>query len=674
MPNAENDQEIESLLKKAVENVEIPKYLIDECIAEFQKNSTGSGDASSPFLCELHENIGEEERAKRIFTNLSKNLNKIRENRPEDCKQALEEFLHHIKKESGADILTCYLSPASDLPTKNELNLFTQEGTWFPSKMRGLVKRRNIQLALLDKEPQVFEDAGADYIFSDSDFLKREQVKSVISLPFWSNSQRGIVFLSYRKRFGTQPEIGKLLINNVPRWLSALLSDKRTSPQVKSGCDQRIENRDFAELIKRTAAEGLTDERIGEILKTLSSWLNLGNVFFSWHEIDEEKRTIRLRYLYSSVEMEEPISYDKIECKLDDDQGIVAEAAQSGTYVLVDDIYESKWLRKYKNLPIKGAYPEICSELAVPLNRYDGIHVGVLNLESSEQGRFTEDHARQIEKIGQAIIIAAQTYEMIHPQNQDLAKYLNALFDTFILVNRKTALIVSEEVQKITDLALNFFNASAVDIWQYDHERREFSDESALSLSKTFKEKCDEQQMSRDDFKQKFQPRKDGISRLLMENPNRIKRIKDAADTSQKHDVSPSTIALGIRSLLGIPIAGPQSTYPDGVMWLRFDKVIEFDRDLIETAQKLAGFVHMLWNPLSYHLPSPTLDVYTSAPDCFQIGDRVLLTKSFMDDDQEYEENMRGEITGKDSFLYRIRLFHNHQHICVREEFLAHDR
>lgn len=686
-----NDREIKRLLKKAVENVEIPKKLIEKCIAESQKNSVESGNVPTPSLGinKVHENGKEEERTRQIFINLSNSLNEIKRNHPEDWQNALKEFLHAVKKESTADVMTCYLSQASNLQTKNELNLFTQEGTRFPSKMGGLVKRRNIPLLLLDKEPKVFEDAGADYLFSDSNFLKREKVKTVISLPFRSNSQRGIVFLSYRKGFTNQPEINKLLVNNVPRWLSVLLSNKQTSPQDKPGRDQEMENRDFAELIKKTTIEGLTDERIGEILKTLSGWLDLRNIFFSWHEIDEENRKIRLRYLYCSEEKEEPISYDKIESSLDENQGIVGEAAQSGTYVLVDNIYENKWLKKYKNLPIKGTYPEIRSELAVPLNRYDGIHVGVLNLESSEEGKFNEHHARQIEKIGQAIIIAAQTHEMLKrtlgsdSQNisqpmplpkQNLVKSLNSLFDKFILINHKTALAVSEEVQKITDLALNLFNASAVDIWQYDHEKQEFSTELGLSLSKTFKEKCDKQHLSPDDLKEKFRPRKNGNSHLLMKQTNKIKRIKDAADTSEEHNASPDTIDLGIHGLLGVPIAGPQSTYPDGVMWLRFDKNIDFNHDLIETAQKLAGFVHMLWNPLSYHLPTPRRYASAFNPNDFQKGDQVKLIESFMDDDQEYKKNMRGTVTGKDSILYIVLLSDNHRHICVKKESLKHTK
>ena len=683
-----SDREVKRLLKKAVEKVEVPKNLIDKCIAEAQQSSVESGNVPTPSfgINKDHENREKEERTSRIFTNLSNSLNEIKRNHPEDWKKALEEFLHDVKRESTADVVTCYLSQASNLPTKNELKIFTQEGTLFPSKMGGLVKRRNIPLLLLDKEPQVFEDAGADYFFSDSNFLKREKVKTVISLPFRSNSQRGIVFLSYRKGSTIQPEINKLLVNNVPRWLSVLLSKKQTYPQDKPGRDQGMENRDFAELIKKTAIEGLTNERIGEILKTISCWLILRNVFFSWHEIDEENRKILLRYLYFSGEKEKPISYDKIESNLDDNQSIVAEAAQSGTYVLVNDIYEKKWLRKYKNLPIRGTYPEIRSELAVPLNRYDGIHVGVLNLESSEKGKFSEDHARQIEKIGQAIVIAAQTHEMLkitpgsvsqnvsQPMplpNQNLVKCLNTLFDTF---NHKTALAVSEEVQKITDLALNFFNASAVDIWQYDHEKQEFSTELGLSLSKTFKEKCYKQHLSEDDLKEKFRPRKDGNSQRLMEQTNKIKRIKDAADTSENNNTSPDTIALGINSLLGVPIAGPQSTYPNGVMWLRFDKNIDFNHDLIETALKLAGFVHMLWNPLSYHLPNPRPDVSAPNPNYFQKGDRVTLTESFMDDDQEYKKNMQGTVTGKDSFLCRVRLSDNHRHICVKKESLTHTK
>jgi len=688
MYNTGNDREIQRLLKKAVENIEVPKNLIDKCIAESQKSNAALGNVltSSAGTNEIHESREEEEKTSRIFTNLSNSLNEIKHNHPKNLQDALKEFSLAVKKESAADIMTCYLSQASDLLMKNELNLSAQEGTWFPSKMGGLVKRRNIPLLLLDKQPQVFEDAGADYLFSDSNFLKREKVKAVVSLPFRINSQRGIVFLSYRKGSTIQPEINKLLVNKVPRWISELLSNKQASPQDKPVREQGMENRDFAELIKKTAIEGLTDDRIGEILKTLSCWLDFRNVFFSWHEIDEENRKICLRYLYCSEEKEKPITYDKIESNLDDNQGIVAEAAQSGTYVLVNDIYEKKWLRKYKNLPIRGTYPEIRSELAVPLNRYDGIHVGVLNLESPKEGKFKEHHARQIEKIGQAIVIAAQTHEMLKitpgsvsqnttqptfQPNQNLSKFLNTLFDT--LINHKTALVVSEEVQKITDLALNFFNTSAVDIWQYDHENQEFTDEWGLSLSEMFKEKCDEQHLSQADLKEKFRPRRNGNSQLLMKQTDKIIRINDVADSSEKHNASPDTIALGIHSLLGVPIVGPQSTYPDGVMWLRFDKNFDFNHDLIETAQKLAGFVHMLWNPLSYNLPTPRVPVPASNQNYFQINGLVRTKEPYISDEGpwSYPKHSMGKISGWDSDnLVKVDMFDHKDTLALRPQSL----
>lgn len=664
-----NDRGIRRLLR-TLDNITVPSDLTERCIAASQKNGLVSDDVS-PFSFDIAKGSGnrqEEETASKIFTNLSDRLLEIRRHHPLDEKEALKEFLHEVKRASNADVMTCYLSQGPNSPTRDELTFLSEKGTWLPHKMGGLVKRRNIQLLLLDKEPQVFENACADYIFSDSDFLRRENVKSVISLPFKGNSQKGIAFLSYRKGSEVQPEIGKLLINNVPRWLSSLLGDQRNSPQIGSGGSQGMQNRDFAELIKKTAAEGLTDERIGEIFKTLSSWLKLRNTFFSWHEINEEERKIRLRYLHYDDEMGTSISYDKVECILDDNQGVVAEAAQSGTYVLVDDIYRKEWLRKYKNLPIRGTYPEIRSELAVPLNRYDGVQVGVLNLESPKKGRFNDDHACQIEKIGQAIIIAAQTHEMMAPQNQDLTKSIYTLFDSFIPIEQMTDIGTPKKVKIITDLAVNIFDACAVDIWQYDHKNQEFSKEWGLSTSDMFGQKCYAKEFSAEHLREKFQPRKYGNSRQLMENPNTIKRIKDAADPSQKHGVSPDTIALGIRSLLGIPIVGPQSTYPDGVMWLRFDEVVDFNHDLIETAQKLAGFMHMLWNPLFCNLPSPERDD-------FEVGDHVIMIAPYIDPDELIVEGEKGVILKKHAkvqSLYLVNLVNAKRRVWLERESLEH--
>ena len=99
--------------------------------------------------------------------------------------------------------------------------------------------------------------------------------------------------------------------------------------------------------------------------------------------------------------------------------GLVGAAAQSKEAVLVPDVTkDSRYVE---------ANPETRSELAVPLI-YKGKVVGVLDLEHTRRGFFTEEHQRTMTTLAAQIAIAlenARLYEEIERQERRLERDLS---------------------------------------------------------------------------------------------------------------------------------------------------------------------------------------------------------------------------------------------------------
>src|ERR1700693_6256001 len=99
-------------------------------------------------------------------------------------------------------------------------------------------------------------------------------------------------------------------------------------------------------------------------------------------------------------------------------QGIVGHAAQTGQATLVPDVN--------KDCRYVAAYPETQSELAVPLIYKDKV-IGVLDLELTRRGFFTDDHKRTITTLAAQVAIAienARLYEQIASQEKRLERDL----------------------------------------------------------------------------------------------------------------------------------------------------------------------------------------------------------------------------------------------------------
>lgn len=100
------------------------------------------------------------------------------------------------------------------------------------------------------------------------------------------------------------------------------------------------------------------------------------------------------------------------------DRGLVGYAAKEKTAVLVPDVHKDP---RYIELN-----PETRSELAVPLIYKDAV-IGVLDLEHTRRGYFTDDHRRTMTTLAAQIAIAienARLYERIAQQEQRLDREL----------------------------------------------------------------------------------------------------------------------------------------------------------------------------------------------------------------------------------------------------------
>src|SRR5262249_911763 len=100
-------------------------------------------------------------------------------------------------------------------------------------------------------------------------------------------------------------------------------------------------------------------------------------------------------------------------------KGLVGAAAQTRSAVLVPDVTKDP---RYVRLN-----PETRSELAVPLI-YKGNVIGVLDLEHTRRGFFTEDHQRTITTLAAQVAIAienARLYEEIARQERRLERDLS---------------------------------------------------------------------------------------------------------------------------------------------------------------------------------------------------------------------------------------------------------
>jgi sigma-B regulation protein RsbU (phosphoserine phosphatase) len=199
---------------------------------------------------------------------------------------------------------------------------------------------------------------------------------------------------------------------------------KRLLTLIASRMAVGIEN---ARLYTRTTRQARTLLLLNEIARELSSILNLDELLkriaellsriieyqmFSILLIDSNTQKLQHRF---SQRFQEDI-HVKHDIPLG--RGIVGTAAQEKAAMLVPDVS--------KDPRYIATNPETRSELAVPLIYKEKV-IGVIDLEHTRRGYFTEDHKRTLTTLAAQIAIAienAQLYEQIARQEQRLERDL----------------------------------------------------------------------------------------------------------------------------------------------------------------------------------------------------------------------------------------------------------
>ena len=185
-----------------------------------------------------------------------------------------------------------------------------------------------------------------------------------------------------------------------------------------------IEN---AQLYTRTTRQARTLLLLNEIARELTSILNVDELLkriavllnriidyqmFSILLVDDTGQSLRHRFslrFQENIHLKHDIPWGK---------GIVGAAAAEKAAVLVPDVS--------KDARYVMANPETKSELAVPLIYKDKV-IGVLDLEHTRRGFFTEDHKRTLTTLAAQIAIAlenARLYEQIARQERRLERDL----------------------------------------------------------------------------------------------------------------------------------------------------------------------------------------------------------------------------------------------------------
>jgi phosphoserine phosphatase RsbU/P len=200
---------------------------------------------------------------------------------------------------------------------------------------------------------------------------------------------------------------------------------KRLLTLIASRMAVGIEN---ARLHTRTSRQARTLMLLNEIARELTSILNLDELFkriaellsrlidyqmFSILLLDAAGEKLQHRF---SLRFQENI---QLKHDVPIGSGVVGYAAQHKQAVLVPDVTkDSRYIR---------LNPETRSELAAPLIYKDKV-IGVLDLEHTRRGFFTEDHKRTVSTLAAQVAIAienAQLYEQIERQEKRLERDLS---------------------------------------------------------------------------------------------------------------------------------------------------------------------------------------------------------------------------------------------------------
>jgi len=488
-------------------------------------------------------------------------------NSDSEClKNAFRLFLSRLYEVTSADIATCYIIDER----RNCLELFHHLGVFDTEKMEGRVKETDLPMRLLRSKSSAdfVVDTSSSPDFRSSPFVVREGVRSVFYLPF-DAAIKGILFLSYRTQIATPSPEYLTALRNLGELVSFLLGSRPSLPFDLS------HNRSAAPLRFRRpdnflSASDWATRWVETLIEAAEVQLGLPKVriMLYWHDGNELKPDPTLR---GSV----------VGTCSSESKNVARVAHEGGPFVL-----------------------EQGKLLGVPITSGER-RTGALVAHDTGGCALGAEHSEVLEVVGQAIARIKDFDDVVRRRLPDLflqTKNARAWMQSKRFLRYRQLItelcfgeasesgVVATRLSSLAELAVHAFKASIVDIWPFDLQHKVFLvDAGANSIATTWRRRFDRADLA---------PRPNGNSiRIVRE----IQRPLLIADAREDQTVSPATVRLGLRSLLGVPMFGPKATYASGCMWIRFDRRIPKSQheSLIADAKVVAAFADLISDPLA---------------------------------------------------------------------------
>jgi GAF domain-containing protein len=256
------------------------------------------------------------------------------------------------------------------------------------AEMQSQIDSVNVPFQLLESGENVYEKElvlDRKTIFSDSPFAERESIKSVAGVLLKvANEIVGVMFINYRRLHYFSDEERKLIetlassaaiaIKN-QRWLTA-----------RSEIDRKlITTLDRNELLNLIVGQAVT-----------LTGADLGTIRLLDPDPSQEMLVTQAKYPKDAV-------IDESRIRTSINEGITGWVAKHRKSALVDDVESDQWKEYYQ-----ASFPNIRSELCVPLLDKDGHLLGVLNVESHQKSAFDEKHQQMLEALADQAVIGIQ--------------------------------------------------------------------------------------------------------------------------------------------------------------------------------------------------------------------------------------------------------------------------
>ena len=247
-----------------------------------------------------------------------------------------------------------------------------------------------------------------DDVSKDSEYIEAvPRVRSELAIPLINkNRVIGVMDLEARERAYFKEEHARVLTLIASRIAVSIENARLYTRIVKQAGTLALLNEISRDLTSILNLDQLL-KRIGDLLSKVIDYQ-----MFSILLLDESKQKLVHRF---SVRFKESI---QLKHDIPVGRGLVGAAAESKKAVLAPDVARDPRYIK--------ANPETRSELCVPLIYKDQV-IGVLDLEHTRRGYFTEDHLRTVSTLAAQVAIAienARLYERIAREEQRMERDL----------------------------------------------------------------------------------------------------------------------------------------------------------------------------------------------------------------------------------------------------------